>query len=146
MKMLLGGFRIVAVGALNEVIPLGPGFSISRGAIALEQVCFLMRFSMTGRTRFSVMQACRSMDIHQAFISYNNPKGNADTERMMRTIKEELVWLKEWHSPFEFTSRFERWAEVDYNQNYRHSTLKNKTPLMFEKEHIDSRNTQFAQA
>lgn len=92
------------------------------------------------------MHACRTMGINQAFTSYNNPKGNADTERMMRTIKEELVWLKEWRSPFEFASRFERWAEVDYNQNYRHSTLKNKTPLMFEKQQIDSRKSQLASA
>jgi len=97
-------------------------------------------------TAESFMQACRSMDINQAFTSYNNPKGNADTERMMRTIKEELVWLKEWRSPFDFASRFQVWAEVDYNQNYRHSTLKNKTPLMFEKEQIDSRKTQLASA
>lgn len=97
-------------------------------------------------TAESFMHACRSMGINQAFTSYNNPKGNADTERMMRTIKEELVWLKEWRSPFDFAARFQQWAEVDYNQNYRHSTLKNKTPLMFEKEQIDSRNTQFASA
>jgi hypothetical protein len=31
------------------------------------------------------------MGVHQAFTSYNNPKGNADTERMMRTLKEELI-------------------------------------------------------
>jgi hypothetical protein len=37
----------------------------------------------------------------QAFTSYNNPKGNADTERLMRTLKEELLWLREWTSPLE---------------------------------------------
>lgn len=97
-------------------------------------------------TAESFMQACRSMEVTQAFTSYNNPKGNADTERMMRTIKEELVWLKEWRSPFEFAKRLETWAEVDYNQNYRHSTLKTKTPLMFEKEQAKTVKSQFAQA
>lgn len=97
-------------------------------------------------TSETYMHSCRTMGIDQAFTSYNNPKGNADTERMMRTIKEELVWLKEWRSPFDFAQRFERWAEVDYNQNYRHSTLKNKTPLMFEKEQFDSHKTQLALA
>jgi hypothetical protein len=37
---------------------------------------------------------CRSLEIHQAFTSYNNPKGNADTERFMRTLKEECLGLR----------------------------------------------------
>ncbi|MDI6714307.1 MAG: hypothetical protein QMD43_04675 [Thermodesulfovibrio sp.] len=36
--------------------------------------------------------------IEQIFTSYDNPKGNADTERVMRTIKEELIWLNEFGS------------------------------------------------
>jgi putative transposase len=32
----------------------------------------------------------------QARTSYSNPKGNADTERFLRTLKEELVWRREW--------------------------------------------------
>ena len=32
------------------------------------------------------MQTCATSDIHQAFTSYNNPKGNADTERFMSTL------------------------------------------------------------
>lgn len=35
------------------------------------------------------------LGIEQIFTSYDNPKGNADTERVMRTIKEELIWLNE---------------------------------------------------
>jgi len=30
------------------------------------------------------------------FGGLTNPKGNADTERMIRTMKEELFWLREW--------------------------------------------------
>ena len=47
-------------------------------------------------TALAFMRACATMGIRQAFTSYNNPKGNADTERFMRTLKEELVWLREW--------------------------------------------------
>jgi putative transposase len=43
----------------------------------------------------SFMAACYTLGIHQASTSYNNPKGNAETERFMRTLKEEFVWLKE---------------------------------------------------
>ena len=50
-------------------------------------------------TSLRFMKACSGMEIHQAFTSYNNPKGNADTERMMRTLKEELIWLREWSNP-----------------------------------------------
>lgn len=31
---------------------------------------------------------CKNLGINLAFTSYNNPKGNADTERFMRTMKE----------------------------------------------------------
>lgn len=31
---------------------------------------------------------CKSLGINHTFTSYNNPKGNADTERFMRTLKE----------------------------------------------------------
>ncbi len=42
-------------------------------------------------TSVSFMKACRIMGINQAFTSHSNPKGNANTERFMRTLKEELV-------------------------------------------------------
>jgi hypothetical protein len=34
------------------------------------------------------------LDINQILCSYDNPRGNAETERVIRTIKEELVWVK----------------------------------------------------
>ena len=53
-------------------------------------------------TALAFLRACAAMGIRQAFTSYNNPKGNADTERFLRTLKEELVWLHEWTSPAVF--------------------------------------------
>ena len=47
-------------------------------------------------TSLSFMKACSNLEVQQVFTSYNNPKGNADTERMIRTMKEELFWLREW--------------------------------------------------
>ena len=38
------------------------------------------------------------LGIKQVFASYDNPKGNADTERVIRTLKEDLVWTREWTS------------------------------------------------
>lgn len=46
-------------------------------------------------TSNAFMKGCATLGISQAFTSYNNPKGNADTERFMRTMKEECLWLRE---------------------------------------------------
>lgn len=73
------------------------------------------------------MKACSLLGIHQAFTSYNNPKGNADTERMMRTIKEELIWLREWRDPYELSATVGGWIER-YNESYLHSALGYRTP------------------
>jgi len=86
-------------------------------------------------TSLAFMQTCGRLGIRQAFTSYNNPKGNADTERMMRTLKEECVWLREWTSPFELAEAVSSWIER-YNTGYLHSSLGYKTPEQFEQEHI----------
>lgn len=85
-------------------------------------------------TSISFMKSCRAMGINQAFTSYNNPKGNADTERIFRTMKEELLWLKEWRSPFELTDDLNEWIAY-YNQDYLHSALGYKSPNKFEEEY-----------
>ena len=82
-------------------------------------------------TAVAFMHACRAMGITQAFTSYNNPKGNTDTERLMRTLKEELVWIHEWKSPVEFIEALEEWVKK-YSQEYLHSALQYQTPMAFE--------------
>lgn len=69
--------------------------------------------------------------IEHVTTSYNNPKGNANTERFMRTFKEEVVW------PNEFTSLEEAIAAVNtfflfYNLDYPHSALMGMSPIDFE--------------
>lgn len=41
------------------------------------------------------MKTCSELNIKQLFTTFNNPKGNADTERVFRTMKEDCVWIKE---------------------------------------------------
>jgi transposase InsO family protein len=91
-------------------------------------------------TSVSFMKACSNLDIHQAFTSYNNPKGNADTERMMRTLKEELLWLREWPGADQIRRALDKWIE-EYNQFYLHSALDYKTPNQVEKTWIISHAT-----
>lgn len=69
-----------------------------------------------------------TLDIEQIFCSYDNPKGNADTERVMRTVKEELLWLNEFSI---FEEAIGRWIEEDYNALYVHSSLGYLSPNEF---------------
>ena len=58
-------------------------------------------------TSTAFMQARSNLGIRQAFTSYHDPQGNSDTERVMRTLKEECLWLKEWSGPFELIHALE---------------------------------------
>jgi putative transposase len=77
------------------------------------------------------------MGITQAFMSYNNPKGNADMERVFRTMKEELPSLREWTGPFDLTDALTNWI-ASYNEKYLHSTLVCQSPIKFEEEYQNS--------
>jgi len=87
-----------------------------------DKQLFLMSDNGSQPTSVSFMKTCRELDIQQAFTSYNNPKGNADTERVFRTMKEELFWLTEWTSPFELSDALGKWI-VYYTEKYLHSAL-----------------------
>jgi transposase InsO family protein len=88
-------------------------------------------------TSLSFMKACSNLDVEQVFTSYNNPKGNADTERMIRTMKEELFWLREWESERELSRELDKWVEY-YNRNYLHSALGYRTPVQVEVEYYEN--------
>lgn len=83
-------------------------------------------------TSVSFMKLCHTLGINQAFTCYSNPKGNADTERFIRTIKEELIWLNEWQSLEEAERVIAEWLNW-YNAQYVHSSLGYKSPEEFEK-------------
>ena len=101
---------------------------------AKDQGLALMADNGCQPTAVAFMQACRAMGITQAFTSYNNPKGNADTERLMRTMKEELVWIHEWRSPVAFMEALDEWVKR-YNNEYLHSALQYQTPMAVEQQH-----------
>ncbi|NLI97062.1 IS3 family transposase [bacterium] len=83
-------------------------------------------------TSLSFMRDMSALEIEQVFTSYNNPKGNAYTERMMRTIKEEVLWLNEFYSFQEAKEKLDAWFVVDYNKLYVHSSLGYRSPEEFE--------------
>ena len=86
-------------------------------------------------TSLTFMKACSNLEVQQVFTSYNNPKGNADTERMIRTMKEELFWLREWENERELGHELGKWVEY-YNRNYLHSAHGYRTPIQVEEEYF----------
>ena len=70
------------------------------------------------------MRACVALGNRQAFISY-------DSERFLRTLKEELVLPREWTSP----TAFHHWL-ADYNATSLHSALSSRAPNVVEAEHL----------
>jgi len=91
-----------------------------------EQV-FLISDNGCQPTSERFMKACSTLGLKQIFTSWCNPKGNSDTERVMRTIKEDAVWPYEWDDPFEFESHLNKWIDR-YNQDFPHQALGYKTP------------------
>lgn len=83
-------------------------------------------------TSTSFMRDMKILGIEQIFTSYDNPKGNAETERMMRTIKEEVIWLNEFSSLEEAREKIGKWIEIDYNKLYVHSELGYMSPEEYE--------------
>lgn len=76
--------------------------------------------------------AAALLGIEHITTSYSNPKGNADTERFMRTFKEEVVYPNEYESFEEAKSEVDNFIAF-YNQDYPHSALGYLSPIDFEK-------------
>lgn len=123
--------------ALNEAVNLQ-----FPGGVRDHGLC-LMSDNGSQPTSKGYMETCQNLGIHQAFTSYNNPKGNADTERVFRTMKEELLWLREWTSPFELADALKEWIQY-YNEEYLHSTLGYMPPNKFEEEYWNNQITLLA--
>jgi len=60
--------------------------------IIKEHKLFLISDNGCQPTSQRFMMNCSLLNIKQIFTTWSNPKGNSDTERVMRTIKEDIVW------------------------------------------------------
>ena len=80
------------------------------------------------------MEVTKTLDIEQIFTSYNNPKGNADTERAIRTIKEEAIWPAEYEGIEEAREALNKFVG-EYNSYYPHSGLGYLSPLEVERKY-----------
>ena len=106
---------------------------------AREYDVHLMSDNGSQPTSVAFINACAVLNIDQAFTSYNNPKGNANTERVIRTIKEDCIWINEWGSLNEAQSAIEHWIHdypirdgLRHIHLYPHSALDYLSPVEFE--------------
>jgi transposase InsO family protein len=105
------------------------------GVLRKDQDLFLVSDNGSQPTSETFMRACSVMEIKQIFASYSNPRGNADTERVIKTAKHDFVWVREFRSSSEFIEQFGLWIER-YNTDRPHSTIGYRTPCDFEKEQL----------
>lgn len=100
-----------------------------------EQSLFLISDNGCQPTSQRFMMNCSILGLKQIFTTWSNPKGNSDTERVLRTLKEDLVWTYDWDNPFAFAEALGIWIN-NYNNDYPHQSLNNMTP----KQYCDSFN------
>lgn len=130
-KKIVGYYAGLQCTTRHWLEALDMGLNSQFKAGARDQGLHLMADNGCQPTAVSFMEACRTLGIDQAFTSYNNPKGNADTERVIRTMKEECLWLREWTNCFELADELKKWIDY-YNHCYLHSTLEYRTPVQAE--------------
>ncbi len=65
--------------------------------------------------------------LEHTFAPVGRPTGNAVVERLIRTLKEEVVWLRDWESADELRAALEAWL-VRYNTTRPHQALGWLTP------------------
>lgn len=86
-----------------------------------------------------------TLGIEHVTTSYNNPKGNAETGRFMRTFKEEVVWPNEFETVEEAIRAAENFFRF-YNEGYPHSTIGEQTPIDFERTLVPDAHPPLAQS
>lgn len=118
--------------AVNNRFPSGIRESLK------EQKLFLISDNGCQPTSQRFMMNCSILGLKQIFTTWSNPKGNSDTERVMRTIKEDIVWPYDWDNPFDFEVRLAKWI-WDYNNDYPHQSLNNLTPTQFYEKTINNK-------
>ena len=117
--------------AVNHCFPKGIKDS-------LKNTLYLVSDNGCQPTSLSYMKACSDLGIKQIFTSWSNPKGNADTERVIRTLKEDLVWPYDWEHPFHFQRALKRWVD-NYNHDYPHQALNYHTPCEYYQEYVKNK-------
>ena len=105
---------------------------------SLAKPLFLVSDNGCQPTSLSYMKTCSDLGIKQIFTSWSNPKGNADTERVIRTLKEDLVWCYDWDHPFDYQRALEKWVD-NYNHDFPHQSLCYRTPCQYYQDYVKNK-------
>jgi transposase InsO family protein len=70
---------------------------------------------------------CRRWGLLHTFAPVGRPTGNAVVERFIRTLKEELIWLRDWTSADELRAAVATWLD-HYHHHWPHQALNWQTP------------------
>ncbi len=95
-----------------------------------NQSLFLISDNGCQPTSQRFMMNCSLLGIKQIFTTWSNPKGNFHTERVLRTLKKDLVWTYDWDNPFAFSEALKNWIGAG-NSDYPQQSLNNRTPKQY---------------
>lgn len=70
---------------------------------------------------------CKQWRVVHTFAPVGRPTGNAVAERLMRTMKEECIWLRDWRNADELRVALLEWMRR-YNGERPHQSLEWQTP------------------
>lgn len=73
--------------------------------------------------------------IEHTYAPVGRPTGNAVVERLIRTMKEEVVWLRDWNDIDELREAIARWV-YRYNNVRPHQALDYRTPSEYRAEKL----------
>lgn len=78
---------------------------------------------------------CQEWGLQQSFAPVGRPTGNAITERVILTMKAELIWARDWESAQELREALEA-RRLIYNHRRPHESLGCKTPAQKRAENL----------
>jgi len=82
------------------------------------------------------VERLQKLSVQLSMAAIGEPRENGYAERLMRTIKEDIVWPYDWDNPFDFEVRLGQWVH-DYNNDYPHQSLANLTPSQYYEKFIN---------
>ncbi len=71
---------------------------------------------------------CTRWRLTHTYAPVGRPTGNAVVERFIRTLKEELIWLRDWNSADELRAAVATWLD-HYHHHRPHQALNWQTPI-----------------
>lgn len=79
----------------------------------------------------------RRWGLEHTFAPVGRPTGNAVVERFIRTMKEEVIWLRDWNTAAELREAINAWL-VKYHTRRAHQALGWMTPSEYRAAHLPS--------